>query len=460
MKKILFFFVAFSSLWAQSEFAPAFDYALFNYDDTSKYLEIYYSFPVNSMTSELIEGEDFVKGLLVLEMKKQEKELVPYYSDSWEFERNKKELSEGNLTGLISLQVPFGRYVVNLSGKDILADINSDSKEFELVAQKSDDAVFSISDLEIASDIIQFTENTESIFYKNRMEVIPNPGMVFGEGLPVLYFYCELYNLDKSKDSEKLRVDHQLRNTRNEISYSKSKYISRKSSSRVEIGAINIMDLPAGAYTINVSLTDTVSNKSAYSFRKIFVYNPEKIDTTLAISTENDLLATEFSLMDNEELKFVFSYSKYLATQNEIDAWEAILTVDGKRNYLYEFWKRRDPNPSTPENEARAEYLKRYKFANTEYSNIVIKNGYKTDMGRVYMIYGKPDDISRYPNESERVPYEIWRYNSLESGVIFVFADFNSLGNYRQIHSNKRGEISNRFWQQQINIEGTDYFSR
>ena len=164
--------------------------------------------------------------------------------------------------------------------------------------------------------------------------------------------------------------------------------------------------------------------------------------------------------MDNEELKFVFSYSKYLATQNEIDAWEAILTVDGKRNYLYEFWKRRDPNPSTPENEARAEYLKRYKFANSEYSNIVIKNGYKTDMGRVYMIYGKPDDISRYPNESERVPYEIWRYNSLESGVIFVFADFNSLGNYRQIHSNKRGEISNRFWQQQINIEGTDYFSR
>lgn len=455
----MFLCVAFTSLWAQSEFSPAFDYALFNYDDTSKYLEIYYSFPVEKMRSEVENGNEVIHGTLNLDIKKQEKELVPYYKDNWEFRRGKKELSGGNLTGLISLQLPFGRYVVNISGKDVLGDQISENKEFELVVVKSDMEVFSVSDLEISSEIIQFAENKESIFYKNRMEVVPNPGMVFGEGLPVLYFYCELYNLDKSISADVLRVDHQLRNSRNEITYSKSKFISRKSSSRVEIGAINIMDLPAGAYTINVSLTDTSSNKSAYSFRKIYVYNPDKIDTTQAVSTDKDLLATEFSLMDNDELEFVFDYSKYLASQNEIEAWKDIITLDGKRNYLYEFWKKRDPNPSTPENELRAEYIKRYKFANSEYANIVIKDGYRTDMGRVYMIYGKPDDITRYPNESEKVPYEIWHYNSLESGVVFVFADFNSLGNYEQIHSNKRGEINNRFWQQQINIEGTDYFS-
>lgn len=461
MKKVLAFLLTAFTLFAQNNFAPAFDYAVFNFDDSSKYLELYYSFPSNEMARELSGEEEHIRGELNLTILKMEDSLETFYQNNWDFENVVNNNSATHeLTGLISLQIPFGRYVLVASGKDLVSGDISEEQKFEILVEKTPEDIFSISDLEVAGNIVQFSENTNSIFYKSTLEVMPNPKLVFGKGLPVLYFYCEFYNLDKSKDSDVLRIDHQLLNSRNEVKYSKSKFVKRNSGSRVEIGAINIMDIFSGSYTLNVSLTDTVSNKSAYAYRKVYIYNPDLLDTTQVTSGEADILATEFSMMDEEELNFVFLYSKYIAAQSEINAWNDLITVEGKKNFLYEFWKKRDTNPSTPENEYRTEYLERLNYVNHEFSNMVTKEGFKTDRGRVYLMLGKPDDISRYPNESEQVPYEIWRYDQIESGVIFVFADYNFLGNYKQIHSNKRGEIYNRYWQKQINVENANYLTR
>ena len=43
----------------------------------------------------------------------------------------------------------------------------------------------------------------------------------------------------------------------------------------------------------------------------------------------------------------------------------------------------------------------------------MMKDGYRTDRGRVYLIYGEPDQIDRFPSETNMKPYEVWYYNSI-----------------------------------------------
>ncbi|HSD62676.1 MAG TPA: GWxTD domain-containing protein, partial [Ignavibacteriaceae bacterium] len=98
----------------------------------------------------------------------------------------------------------------------------------------------------------------------------------------------------------------------------------------------------------------------------------------------------------------------------------------------------------------KKEYFGRVEKANKLYTNIQRK-GWKTDRGRVLLLYGDPSEIERYPNQVDTKPYEIWHYNDLEGGVIFIFADLTGFSDYQLVHSTKRGEIQDVDWQNRIN---------
>ena len=70
-----------------------------------------------------------------------------------------------------------------------------------------------------------------------------------------------------------------------------------------------------------------------------------------------------------------------------------------------------------------------------------------------YLKYGEPDEIERNPAQADARPYEIWHYYSIESGVIFIFAELEGYGEYTLIHSTKRGELSDNKWKRKINTE-------
>jgi hypothetical protein len=76
------------------------------------------------------------------------------------------------------------------------------------------------------------------------------------------------------------------------------------------------------------------------------------------------------------------------------------------------------------------------------------KEGWRTDQGRVYVLYGEPDDVQRFANSSDNKPYEIWNYPQLEGGVEFVFIDINGFNEYVLVHSTKRDEIKDDSWEQ------------
>jgi GWxTD domain-containing protein len=93
-----------------------------------------------------------------------------------------------------------------------------------------------------------------------------------------------------------------------------------------------------------------------------------------------------------------------------------------------EFWLEKDPTPGTPENEFYDEHVRRFEFANERF-RIAHTPGWKTDRGRVYIIYGEPDQVESYPYEADQEATEIWHYSSL--GRRFVFVDATGFGDYR-----------------------------
>lgn len=118
---------------------------------------------------------------------------------------------------------------------------------------------------------------------------------------------------------------------------------------------------------------------------------------------------------------------RYVARDEEIEEMENAPTEEEKRKLFFEFWKKRDPDPSTPRNELMEEYYDRVAYANQNFTRFL--EGWRTDMGMVYIQFGPPENIERHPFEADSKPYEIWYYYKLNRE--FVFVDESGFGDYR-----------------------------
>ncbi|NOZ75027.1 MAG: GWxTD domain-containing protein, partial [FCB group bacterium] len=103
--------------------------------------------------------------------------------------------------------------------------------------------------------------------------------------------------------------------------------------------------------------------------------------------------------------------------------------ADGqKREALFkEFWKARDPNPDTEQNELMDEYYRRIKYSNDHFSGF--SAGWMTDMGMIYVLFGPPDEVERSASTQSQRNYELWYYHRINRQ--FLFIDYNGFGDYR-----------------------------
>jgi GWxTD domain-containing protein len=131
----------------------------------------------------------------------------------------------------------------------------------------------------------------------------------------------------------------------------------------------------------------------------------------------------------------------YITMSQELHMFDQ-LNSEGKKRFIEEFWKKRDPTPETPINEFKIEHYRRIGYANLHFSRTQEANdGWHTDMGRIYILYGEPSEIERHPLTQEEKAWEQWNYNELQGGVYFIFVDEDGYGVYRLVHSNLRGEV-------------------
>ena len=451
MKQLYYFlfFLLSGSAFPQGNFDFEFDYAQFGYDSTSNYVEFYYSFNQSSLTINHNDTIDYTEGILHVtientstgELQVDQDWLVSHIvGDSLNLNQS--------LVGVIGFILNGGVYKCDIIGKDAI-----DSEKQRSITEILEVSPFyqlglSMSDIQLASNIIQGSENTSSIFYKNTFEIMPIPTGTFGEQQPVLFYYTELYNVSGQEDG-KLRIDQHVFNSKGQIVDQKSKLVGRSLGSRVEVGTVMTYKLPTDTYTLSLSLIDSSANYGVSSSKKFFVYNPsvEYVDTFK--TQASNIVVGILGVMSEEELDDFFAKSRYIASVPEIEQYETLTTENAKREFLTNFWKARDEDPSDDMNLYLKNYLRKIKESNITYKALS-KEGWKTDRGRVYLVYGQPSEVDRYPNQTETRPYEKWYYYDIEGGVEFVFGDLTGFSDYTLLHSTKRGELQDRGWERRI----------
>ena len=120
----------------------------------------------------------------------------------------------------------------------------------------------------------------------------------------------------------------------------------------------------------------------------------------------------------------------YIATDDEQEFIEDATNYEEKLKRFKAYWKTKDPSPNNEENEVFNEYYRRVAYANEKFKHYY--DGWKTDMGMVYIILGPPSNVERHPFEYDSKPYEIWEYYTVNKS--FLFVDESGFGEYRLVN--------------------------
>ncbi len=427
------------------------DYTSFKYDASRNYVEIYYSFQYNQL--KLIKDESAFKGGLVVQvlLKYPNKDSI-IQGKAWKIPIEIKDTSEidpnKNLVGATAFLVEPGKYQFILIARDLNDFSRFDSLMVPALINPVPEDRLWLSDVQLCSNIYQ-SNNRESIFYKNTFEVIPNPSLIYGLGLPVLYYYAEIYNIN-TISTDKYVVEWKIYDSfGNAVKSGRKLRMKTPANAVVEVGTVNLSNLPSGTYRFVLTAIDTSQNKGVSSVKRFYVYNPNITPTdTFQIAKGHDL-TSEYVGMSESELDKEFSMARYIATPEEVNRYKQLKGEEAKRRFLIEFWQKRDPDKTTPINEMKIEYFKRVEYANRHFS-VGNKEGWRTDRGRVYIMYGPPDEYERHPSEVDSKPYEIWYYHNIEGGVEFVFVDKSGFSDYILVHSTKRNELRDDNWRLHI----------
>ena len=135
---------------------------------------------------------------------------------------------------------------------------------------------------------------------------------------------------------------------------------------------------------------------------------------------------------------------RWIITDEEKSAFKQLSNDEERDNFIEAFWARRDPTPDTVENEFKEEHYRRIAYANEHFAAGI--PGWKTDRGRMYVMYGPADEIDSHPSggtyerpmeegggETSTYPFETWRYRYLEGigqEIIIEFVDTCMCGDY------------------------------
>jgi GWxTD domain-containing protein len=420
------------------------DLSAFKYDKDMSYVELYYSFSRAGLTYTADNGSYSAAVIVHTIIRRDDEEQNPVIK-TWRVPvtvSDTNNLSDNTLIGRVNYLLEQGKYRFAVISRDEAHPRISDSLELPYEVRDFGTRALRFSDLELASSIKKVEADPTNIFYKNTLEVIPNPPLLYGKPLPNLMYYAELYNTDEPV----FLVKTELVSSYGRTMSSKLQQRTGKLESRVEVGTVNLARFPSGVYTLILSYGDTTKKFMQSQSKAFYVFNPDVPFDSLEAATIADLIAAEFTAMGEDELNENFDMARYIVTKSEKDIWGSLSGSESKRKFLTKFWRDRDMDQSTPFNEFYAEYKQRVLICDEQFRT-AYRKGWRSDRGRVYILYGPPDYVERKSNESDMKPHEIWRYDYIEGGVEFIFVDRSGFNNFELVHSTKRNEVNNPDWE-------------
>ena len=328
-----------------------------------------------------------------------------------------------------------GLYNLELEVKDnISGKYGVVRRKIDALLDKSNNEIF-LSEIQFASSFSKEGVDSNSIFNKENLTVIPNPSRRYGLLNPFLYFYFEAYNQNKI-DSCHYTITYQVLNSEGTPirSLNEKTLIKSDATSGFPKG-INVSVVASGIYSLVVEI------KNGQEIIATTTRQFEILQIDYFEKNEQLQLTKEQAEMFGEIIQLVSSETDYQLYQN--------LNNSGKAKFLIEFWLKNDTHPVTNKNDLFDRILERYSYANKNFSWGKIQ-GWKTDRGRILIKYGMPDNIQRYTFEESTSPYQIWEYHGRKN-YYFVFGDLRDNGKFTLLHSTKEEEIYNPYWKEELN---------
>ncbi len=422
----------------------------FKYDSVQSIFEMYYSYPDSFLTykndngtqkSELRFRAEFFKG----DSSVKKIEWIVDYS------RVADEKQNLMLYGQKNVLLPFGNFKLVFYVSDNLDAQNIFSKEMYIISRDFQDKKVILSDIEIAQTVESETKpsrNWNESFKKNSLYIVPEPSLEIIGTRPVINIYTEIYNAKKFAPAGFL-IEYRLTNSINYEAFYYPKKRQSPGDGLIETISLPVDAVPSGVYTLSMRIKYP-PDKAIDSFqisKKIYILNPDippERQTNFVESQSFEM--SEFASMTEEEAERDFARSKYIATNYEIELFEKCTTPEAKKHFMYSFWNRRNLDTSAMINIERMKYLDKVAFADKNFSYGLMKDGWKTDRGRVLLIYGEPTQKDVVTTTGDNRAYETWFYAEVQGGAYFYFVDINGFGNYILVHSTCSGEIQDENW--------------
>jgi GWxTD domain-containing protein len=126
----------------------------------------------------------------------------------------------------------------------------------------------------------------------------------------------------------------------------------------------------------------------------------------------------------------------YIISPKEKDVFLQLTTDRERELFVDAFWKARNPDPNSSKNAVKDEHYRRIEYANKWFGRGMAAGGWRSEMGRIYIILGEPKQIEKFENERDVYPMIVWYYDGMgEYGLpstftVVFFKDYGA-GDYR-----------------------------
>jgi GWxTD domain-containing protein len=267
-------------------------------------------------------------------------------------------------------------------------------REIPLNVQAINDTL-GLSDVIFVSDIVKDSTGNK---------IVPNVAATVTNKTTSLTFYFEVYS-NKVQD---VNFEYSLNDINKNTSFKQNDHHSIKSGSNTIIHTINYASFAIGNYSLRVSLKDKDWKEVAVTEKK-FLSKIYGVPSTIV-----DLDKAVDQLM-------------YIASSEELDFIRDAKSYEEKLKRFLNYWDKKKPNQRSDENPILSEYYRRIDYANKNFKGF--GEGWKSDMGMVYVTLGPPSYIDRHPFDADSKPYEIWQYYDLNQSYLFL--DQTGFGDYR-----------------------------
>ncbi len=325
---------------------------------------------------------------IITERTWKEKIVTPYFNQTI-------SKSSSNLSYKTFDLVP-GKYILGCAIED------SDSrKNFQI---KTPIEVLNFKDSVEVSDLILAEKIVRT---KSGDRILPNISQIVTTRDSSILFFFEVYS-DKERT---IQIDYSLRNQKKKLVAQKSGSIKLDKGKNVIYQSFEHQKFALGNYDLLVQLKNE-DGKNIKGIGKRFVSKIYGFPSNIT------------------DLDKAIEQMIYIASHSEINYIKEAKTYEEKLNRFIAYWKKKDPSPNTIENEVLNEYFRRVAYANAHFKSYY--DGWKTDMGMIYITLGPPNQVERQPVAIDSKPYEVWLYYDLNK--TFIFVDRTNFGDYHLLN--------------------------